>query len=209
MTFDARNRTVHLHTHHLLLNAYNNQNKDQDSDLKIARTVRETRREPVLSVPPPLFRGPGENGPILDLRLGILVDYYRDFKGGRGRRRVKRLHPYSVVYGETENTSIYCSYGGGGGDGRSWAYMCIYIYLCWNKIEHRNSRDSCVPKGVDDTGERGPFFLIFIVEKEWLRVNWGASQARFFSPPFPLSLFLTTNPTSLWQVLLVKDFWLS
>ena len=34
MAFDARSRAVHLHTHHLLLNAYNNQSKDQD--LRIA-----------------------------------------------------------------------------------------------------------------------------------------------------------------------------
>jgi hypothetical protein len=51
----------------------------------------------------------------------------------------------------------------------SWPYMCIYFHLCWNKNEHRNSRASCLPKGADDAGERGPIVFILIVEKEWLR----------------------------------------
>jgi hypothetical protein len=80
MTFDARSRTVHLHTHHLLLNAYNNQNKDQD--LRIVWTVeavsdghcKRSRRTVTLTADgcpfcfaPFFFVGQERMGPFLNL----------------------------------------------------------------------------------------------------------------------------------------------
>jgi hypothetical protein len=64
--------------------------------------------------------------------------------------------------------------------------------LCWNKNEHRKSRVSCVPKGVDDDGERDTFFFIFIVEREWLR---GVRDPIFFPT---VLLFLSSFLPTLW-----------
>ncbi len=77
--------------------------------------------------------------------------------------------------------------------------VCIYIHFCWNKNEHGNSL-TYVPKGTEDSGVGGPIFFIFILEGIW-RVSLSYSSS--------LSVLLTTNPMSLWQVLLVKEFWLT
>jgi hypothetical protein len=58
-------------------------------------------------------------------------------------------------------------------------------------------------------GRRRPDFFYFYRGR---RSEWGARQARFFlwlCSSLSRLVLLTTNPMSPWQVLLLKDFWLS
>ena len=89
------------------------------------------------------------------------------------KNTIARVNEYTKQYVSRRNGGSGGAYGAGGGAGRSWPCICIYIHLCWNKNEHRQSHVSCVPKGVDDAGEKGPLFFILIVEKDWLRGTTG------------------------------------
>jgi hypothetical protein len=84
------------------------------------------------------------------LRLDIITEISKEVEDNT----IGRVNSYEKQYVPRRNGDVGGSHGGGGGVGRS-------------KNEHRNSRVSCVPKGAEDAGERGPFLFIFIVEQEY------------------------------------------
>ncbi len=88
------------------------------------------------------------------------------------------------------------------------APTCVYTFICVEiKRTPQQSRLVCSKTWCeDDGGERWPIFFIFIVR----RSIEGLRRPDFLPPSSSsLSLFRTTNPMSLWQDLLVKEFWLS
>ena len=87
--------------------------------------------------------------------------------------------------------------------------VCVYTFIC---VEIKTNTETVVFRMFQKRCRRRWYHRTdFFNFCPWSRSDWGESQTRVFVLGYSssLSVLLTANPMSLWQVILVKVFWVT